>query len=402
MPWTTCRALQAFLSQHPADLHRMSLDAFGDWLRARIREAERSPDFAARRRIRELHRQHGRRLRDRERRLADLERQYAGTAQAAESAALADELRGLEAAQAGLAAAVAERRAAPEKLAAVSDRLAEARRRQEALVERCELTRRLLRAQASYAQLRAEVGLTAAEAALARQNLSRGGAAVRVGRSFEQLATQAVVDKLVPSCGAPPDELRVLRGVTWGCARGEFDQVVVRVAADLQTPAEVLAIVESKRNINDLVHGFRIRQENLAWLTGDEQRYDPALYRTRLSPTGRFQSAVHADETGSYRFTPESFRRFTVADPCGERLRGLWFATARRPLLGLTSQELGMVLHRVSSDPRLDLETPRGLARFHSWVQRQAATFQTRDVLALYARREETARQILFVDARSA
>ena len=78
------------------------------------------------------------------------------------------------------------------------------------------------------------------------------------------------------------------RGVTLGAAGTELDQVIVRLPSRAERPVEVLAVVEVKRNLNDLAHGFRRRQDDLAWLTGHTANYDPRRYRTRQFPTGHF------------------------------------------------------------------------------------------------------------------
>src|SRR5205085_9755144 len=111
--------------------------------------------------------------------------------------------------------------------------------------------------------------------------------------------------------GASDRRVRILRRVTLGAARVEFDQLVVRVPAAAGRPVQVLAAVEVKKNINDLAHGFRLRQENLAWLTGDAGGYDPALYRTGHFRSGHFdRPAEHREGGDAFLFAPGSFRRF--------------------------------------------------------------------------------------------
>src|SRR5262249_14103426 len=135
----------------------------------------------------------------------------------------------------------------------------------------------LLRVTAELNELRTAVGLDREEARLEELTRQQGRHTGRAGASFEELALELtrsrIAPGLLPRGEEAPGGLRVLRGVTLGAARTEFDQLVVRPRGD--QPVQVLAVVEVKRNVNDLAHGFRLRQENLAWLTGDVAHYDP-------------------------------------------------------------------------------------------------------------------------------
>ncbi len=178
---------------------------------------------------------------------------------------------------------------------------------------------------------------------------------------------------------------------------GEFDQIVVQCATE-QEAVDVLAVVEAKRNVNDLVHGFEVRQENLAWLVGDPSGYVVDKYRTSAFPEGHFTGAVHVEQGRTYRFERSSFARFQTPNEQGFRLAGLWFLTQRRPLLGVTSSELGQILYQVSTNPSHHLASNSGLGKFRKSVLRFVSDFQTRNVLNLYAETDKLAQQIVFAD----
>src|SRR5262249_50789066 len=144
----------------------------------------------------------------------------------------------------------------------------------------------LLQLAAELQRFRTAIGLDLEEVRLARLLRQQGKRAGHAGESFEQLALQLTPRFILPALlrrghtEEARQRLRVLRGVKLGAARTEFDQLVIRQSRHSGQPVEVLAAIEVKRNINDLAHGFRLRQENLAWLTGDAEYYDPELYRT--------------------------------------------------------------------------------------------------------------------------
>ena len=189
--------------------------------------------------------------------------------------------------------------------------------------------------------------------------------------------------------------------MTLGAARTEIDLLAVRPAAAPDEPAEVLALAEAKRNLNDLGHGFRRRQENLAWLTGDEGGYDPAAYRTRSFPTGRFdRSAVHERDGVRTLLTRESFRHFARDPESGLFLDRLHLVTRPGPVWGLSAAALSRIAHRVSTDERWEPGSEAYLRRLQRWCRSLAHDVETPDVLRLYAASDERARHVLLVTDR--
>lgn len=394
----TQQQLQDFVKENFINLHEMSLGEFRDWLSARIGEAERHAEFRQRCVIRDLKSEHRRGLRDRETRLATARAAYEETSRSKRLAELARVTEDLGRAVEGLTQAVAEGRADPLKLKEFQSTLAKANREIDDLSARFPEKRRLDQTESSLATFSKKIGLTAAEESLQAMTTSHGHSATHAGTRFEAVSEVATRRFLVPEVSTTPECAVILNGVTLGCARGEFDQVVV-VRKAINDVVEVRAIVEAKRNINDLVHGFRQRQENLAWFVRDESGYDARLYRTEIYAAGHFDQVMSHQEGGeTFRFDKSSFRRFEQATSNGFRLGGLCFVTEERQLLGVTTAELGRILYRVATDWSFRIDRPKILERFRNWTLENVNKFQTRDVLKIYADSESLSKQIVFGD----
>lgn len=193
--------------------------------------------------------------------------------------------------------------------------------------------------------------------------------------------------------------MRVLQGVTLGAARMEIDQLLVRCSGDADEPVEVLALVEVKRNVNDLAHGFGLRQENLAWLTGDEARYDPEAYRTSSFPEGRFDRAIHESGGERYVFDAGSFRRFRPDPATGLLLDGLYLVTRPGAIWGVASAALARIAYRVSTDERWAPENEAYLRKLLEWCRSLAHGVETPDVLRTYAAAQDRAQQLLLLES---
>lgn len=403
---TGIREIRDLLVRDTHDVRDLGPGSFRAWLGLHMARWAQDEEWVQRARIRDLRRAHPviRVLEERER---TARAAYEAAPEFVEMEQVEREMADAGKAIAGLAGALEG--AAPDEGPRLKSKLGEFRARRARLEERrsalaasCEPRRELDAARAELAGVREATGLARLEAGLAQIQRERGQRATRSGARFEDVARAAVERWIVPGLGSGGDEgraVRVLRGVTLGAARTEIDQLVVRAPGGPNEPVEVLALVEAKRNLNDLAHGFRQRQENLAWLTGERGRYDPAEYRTRGFPSGHFdRAALHTEVGERYHLAPESFRRFHRDPATGFFLDGLYLVTRPGPVWGLGSGALARIAPRIATDESPELESEAGLRELLRWCQSLASSLETPDVLRLYGADERRAGQILLVE----
>lgn len=391
--------LQAYIATNAVDLHTMTLPQFGEWIAARIEESSRHELFQLRCWIRDVRSANRRRLRDRENRLNAARLAYEHSSPFIDFQRISREVDSLSKGVAGLTEAVREGRADAEKLQQFKEKLQHAHHRLEATESRLETAekRRFDRAIASWNRLRNELGLADAEAKLEQSGDMVGTASMNAGERFETISSRAAKEIIIPSLGLSVNSAIILHGVTLGCPRGELDQVIVTIKDN--GISHVHAVVEAKSNINDLAHGFRVRQENLAWFVGDTRGFDPQLYRSDRYAGGRFGgSEIYHDEQGKrYQFDQASFDAFRELDHESYRLRRLYFVTENRPLLGLGSGDLSRLMSRIATDYRMaNLSSRTALKNLREWLLEFVDPFQTSDVLKLYSVDQELANHILF------
>ncbi|HEY0150848.1 MAG TPA: hypothetical protein VGB92_02555 [Longimicrobium sp.] len=387
--------LAAMLRERTTDLRHVGLSEFREWLLRQLPGWRLDPVFAQRERIRDLRRASPRlRALERERRRAA--RADAGSPHGERLRQSEEELNGVVKAVEGLTGALED--ADEDRSASLRAKLDGFRARRAALeAERDERIAAsperalLMRLDAELERLRNVSGVGAEESRLDEMMRAQGRRSGRAGGGFEAAALRAVREHLLPELGDGP--LAVLTGVTLGTARTELDQVVVRASGD--TPVEVLAVIEAKRNPNGVAHGFTRRQADLAWLSGHRAAYDPAMHVTRHFPTGHFDRAEHEEDGAGFVFGPASFRRFHPEG--GHFLTGLYFVTRATPLAGLSGAALGRLRHRAATDERFAPADDAYLADLLSWCRTLAEPIETPDVLGLYAADEKRARQILFL-----
>lgn len=346
--------IHAFLEDCCRDVRRVGPAGFARWLERRVAHWQRDPVFAQRCRIRDLRSAHPRltELETQRRQAQELDRQ---TPQFERLAEVQEQLLRTAKAIAGLSR-VAGR---AEKLAAFQKRRAHLLEEEAALIAASPPRRHLLAVQAELRHYRDQIGLSAEEANLIRLLRASGRRSGQRGREFEE-RTQVALKQHFPGADLLP-------GVTLGATDTEIDTLVV-----LPGP-EVVAVVESKRNPNDLAHGARLRQANLEWLQGAFKE----SYRNRHYPEGLFTRADHR----GYHFTPASFTRAE-----------LWLVSRRGPLWGMSSAALSRLAYRVSVDERPDPE------RLRRWCQKLTSDWETPDLLRAYARDSHLARRLLLVE----
>lgn len=397
--------LREWLAAEVHDLRAMSPAEFGRWLGEQLPYWRRDPVFRQRERLRELRRGCPE-LREWERRRREAARADARSPQFSRLSRLEVELQNAAKAVAGLEAALARADEAARRAALAAKRQSFLELRARLEEERAQLlaaapARRALReVEAGLARLREALGLPAAEAELARLLREQGRRSGRAGGGFEAAALERLPLLLRAELAAAvdPARLHLLQGVCLGGARVELDLLLVRQGAE-EAPVQVLAAVEVKRNANDLARGFRLRQENLAWLRGLEGGYEPALYRSRRYPAGHFdRPAVHEQAGRRFLFAPESFQGFEPEPDSGLLLRGLYFLTRRGPLWGLSGGALARLRHRLATDEAWHPEDAVYLRRLREWAMGLAEPRESPEVLRLYAAEAELARQVLLVE----
>ncbi|MFY0562933.1 hypothetical protein ACN28E_03730 [Archangium lansingense] len=403
--WGT-RELRRLLRQ-AVDLRVLDLEGFRHWLTQQLPLWESDPAFVQRARIRDLRRAHPE--------LRALERAHRRAAATDEASPHGVRLLQVEEALlrtgkaiAGLGAALA--RAEPEeqqglrrKLAVFQDRQQTLQHEQDTLTRESPLRQELLRVSAELQRLRSHLGLERTEAELAELLRHQGHRSGKTGGSFEQQALALTWHYIVPELlgrartGATA-RLRVLTGVGLGAARTELDQLVIRQPHHPGQPVEVLALIEVKRNLNDLAHGFRQRQENLAWLTGQTGHYEPSQYRTRFFRSGHFdREAVHEQDGEQFVFSRSSFRHFRWEPSLDVFLRRLYFITREGTLAGISAAALARIRHRVATDERWQPQDDAFLRELLRWCQSLAEPLEAPDVLRLYCSVPGRARQVLVV-----
>lgn len=398
------KVLRHLLTDRCCDVRELELPDFRRWLAGHIERWERDAVFAQREKIRDLRQRHPR-LVALEKELRHAAAVDSASASHARLRQLATELIGADKAIAGLTTAA--QRSSPDKREAIESKLASfvARRRalrqeQLELVQKSAQRQTLIRLEQELQQLRHAVGLEREQQILAHLETERGRRSGHRGKSFEQRAAELVVAEIVPeltrsAADKTRGELQVLHGVTLGAARLELDHLVLWQAGEQQA-AEVIAIAEAKRNINDIAHGFRRRQENLAWLTGDAAGYDPRDYRTGWFASGHFErAAVHRHEGREFRFTRQSFRHFRRDATSRFFLDRLYWITRRGPIWGLSGAALHRLAYRVATDRRWDPSDEDYLQQLMQWCRRLCHATETPDVLRTYLSTEQRARQIL-------
>ena len=270
--------------------------------------------------------------------------------------------------------------------------------------ERVELTnsssehRQLIDATEALQQVRDAIGLVREEASLAAMLTERGRGSGKAGTAFEQQALTLTQRHILPDFEADPVGLHVLRHVRLGAAGVELDFAIVHRRGGVDQPVDVLAIVEVKRNIDDLAHGFLRRQLDLTWLTGDASGYVPAEFRTGHFRSGHFdRPAAHWQDDQAFVFAPGSFHLFTRDPTSGYFLDRLHLLTRAGPIWGLSAATQSRIAARVSTDEDLDLASEADLVQLFDWCRSLARPVETPDVLRQFTQSAVRARQLLLI-----
>jgi hypothetical protein len=382
------------------DLRTLDLSGFRRWLRMLTDRWAKDPVFAQRSQIRDVRRAHPE-LQTLE---AEHRRATAADAESEHGSRLREfdrsvyetgkAIRGLDDA---LTRAEPDRRPSLEaKREAFAARLRALEAEQDELVRSSPERQELLRATAALDRFRAAIGLDREEARLAQLQTTRGRGSGRAGTAFEDEALNLTRSIILPEWAPDPIGVHILRTVRLGAAGVELDQVVVCRTGGPDEPVEVLAVVEVKRNINDLAHGFRRRQIDLAWLTADRSAYDPAGYRTGVFDAGHFdRPAAHWQDGQPFVFVPASFGRFVRDPETGHFLNGLVLVSRSGPIRGLSGAAIAQVATSVSTDERWDPDNEAYLGRLFEWARSLTHSVESPEIIRLYTANAERAGQLL-------
>jgi hypothetical protein len=383
------------------DLRTLDLAGFRRWLDLHLARWVSDPVFTQRSRIRDLRRAHPE--------LRRLEAEHAKAERADAESEHGPRLREIERqlyetgkAIAGLTDAL-NREPAEKQSALVAKRDAFTARQREMEQEQAALSQasperqELLRATAALVELRASIGVDWEDGRLNQLLTNRGREAGRAGTAFEDEALEITRRRIQPTVAPNAAGVHLLRTVRLGAAGVELDITIVRRPGGPGEPVEVLAVVEAKRNINDLAHGFLRRQIDLAWLTGDRAAYDPAEHRTGTFDTGHFdRPAVHWEDRQAFLFAPDSFRRFN-RDAIGYFRDGLYLVTRAGSVWGMSGVALARVAAAVSTDETWDPNDEAYLGRLFAWAKLQAGPVETPDLLHLVGNDPKRAGQLVIL-----
>ena len=401
-------ALALLLRDYNQDFRRLDPPSFRRWLEAHLTHWQKNPIFCQRAHIRELYRAHPG-LRQLEREYRETRRRLASTPVFIQMAALERQLADNLKAQTGLSQALAA--ASGERQQQLEQKLAHFRADHQSLLDDYNQLRLANPMQQSLLELeqqvqaeRTRLGVDREEQRLAELLRTQGQASGRRGEQFEAQARALIDERVLPRLRAmTPEvdrfaEIQVLDGVRLGTGPVEFDQLVVGERPDNDL-VQVLAAIEVKRNLNDLAHGFRQRQENLAWLTGASHGYDSERYRNRNFPSGHFDRiARHEHQGRTYAFAKESFALFQPDPVLGYFIDRLLFVSRPMTLWGLSSASLNRLAYRVATDPDWQPEAESYLEQLHHWCLGLTQPLETPDVLTFYASDPVRSDQILLIE----
>ena len=390
--------LQSYLQRNKFDFSSLTPGKFKAWLERQIQYKKNDQVFSLRCRIRDLKKKHYKKLRCLDITRSQAQKHYDECPQKPRLAELEKELDNTEKAVLGLQGAMqrlsGEKQAACQaKLADFCDKLADLQKEQQELLQACREKPALVDAEQELQIFREQIGLIKLESDLKTLLHQQGERITNAGGEFEAISIHTVKEHILPLLAAQTlnwnelsGRIKILQGVTLGCARAEIDYMVIAAAENPEQLTQVLAVVEVKRNINNVGAGFLLRQENLAWFTGDQSGYDPLAYRTRVFRSGHFETqASHNTDGETYVFDQSSFRNFKKDSQSGYFLDKVFFIARKQRLMGMHSKDHAKILYRVATDTNFDLENKSYIKDLLNWSQEIVPDFQTRDVIELYA-----------------
>jgi hypothetical protein len=387
------------LSKNHLDLRTADLDSFRSWLCFEVeRRREFDEIFKQKSKLRDLIKEHSASFSVHKKSLSMAEQSYQQSSHYSRLNELCYLLECNRKAQIGITDAMAEERIknGEQKRLSFEDAGRELTAELDKLTEDSPEYQRLQRARSELRTFEEETEIAHERDILRVLQRQQGRKTSNSGLDFENFARGLIRRRLVPLF-ASQRAIHLLKGVTLGCARGELDYVLVAGGGDLAV--EVLAIIEVKKNINDIAESFLTRQENIAWFHGCRSRYDSRRYQTKKYRSGHFDKPAFHEQGGeSWRFEQGSFRGFRVDSKSDYYLKGLCFLSRDRPMRGANAGEQSRVLHSFATDFRSDLDDLDYCEELRLWMGAWLKSFQAPDVLKFYSQTEELARQIILIE----
>ena len=150
------------------------------------------------------------------------------------------------------------------------------------------------------------IGLTKEEERLEPLKRQTGLFSGMVGKQFEMAALKVMEDYVFADLReresgdvhlAATQPLVLLSNLTMGTGF-ELDQLVILPAENSEEPVEVLALVEVKRNVNDVCRSFIQLQKVLNWCTGARDRYGAEEHINKSNRSGHFERPIYHEEEG--------------------------------------------------------------------------------------------------------
>jgi uncharacterized membrane protein YgcG len=248
-------------------------------------------------------------------------------------------------------------------------------------------------------------GVAEGERAVGALKASGGHACGSRGSQFESLGLEYVTDSFLPEIAAkynvPVDNLRYTANVTLKIPQmtnsaGELDGIVFEIeptgeaatgpgvvagsgvvagaGARGELPKDstyvrrVLAVIEMKRNIDDIGPAYESRLVALRWLAGLEGEADRELRKNKHYPTGRYSEPTspsfhnHFDKKSkhTYIFATECFANFRALDMDGRLQEMLHFFARASPITCVASKDSARIQVALASSVDIDAEQDLG------------------------------------------
>lgn len=403
-------AIQEVLKRYPIDFQNIHIQEFRTWLHSQWEQKQYDLVFVKRCEIRDVQKQYRDTLRSLRVACKQRQQEFESSPHFQRLEQLQREQNGTRQAIAGLEAAFAshsgpKKQDIANKLQEFLQKQVTLEREEQECLQATPAKHQLDLAEQNLAEFKTKIGLSSLEEELETLKKTNASRSQTAGVRFEDRCKMLVENHIIPQLEQAGDihdrqRVHVLSRVTLGAADTELDNLVVQVPENPEEPVLVLALVEAKRNINDIASGFLMRQQNLGFLSGQPSLYDPEKHKTQLYREGRFnREFIHQEQGRSFVFASSSFRLFSVAPEVGYIMERLYFVSRNRSLWGLDSEEHSRLMYRISTDIDYNPESDEYLHLLLAWIRENSQPLQTRHILEMYTRKETWAQQVFLFNA---